>query len=112
MHEKMTTNNRTAHCRCGIVLQAWRRRQTSILVAGACTSASDGANVGVCVNANIGISYIGANYVGVNVARVIRQQAQVGVGNVVALVPSEIIKELMQANEDIRETSMVDANKI
>jgi hypothetical protein len=42
----------------------------------------------------------------------IGQQAQVGVEDVVALVPSEIVKELVQANENIGETSMTNVNRI
>jgi hypothetical protein len=43
---------------------------------------------------------------------VIRQQAQAGVENVVTLVPSEIVKELVQENEDIGETFVANIDKI
>jgi hypothetical protein len=36
----------------------------------------------------------------------------VGVEDVVALVPSEIVKELMQGNENIGETSTTNADRI
>jgi hypothetical protein len=45
-------------------------------------------------------------------AGVIGQQAQASVEVVVTLVPSEVIKELMQANEDIGETFATNANRI
>ncbi len=45
-------------------------------------------------------------------ARVIGQQAQASVENVVAFVPSEIVKELVQANENIGETFVTNASKI